>query len=291
MQAYTDLLYIAGPDREIFVVEAASPPMGHCKRDFCAGRLRLDGSCNQPDCTLYRAGKRHLVRDWINKTRARLGTPPKMKKPKKRMYAKMRVMTTPKTKRARSASSLGEDAQETDPAANHRVVSQSSPSTIQRNVSANVLSNGDAAGGRNAITHVDMPDVLELLALTPEMPPRRMRNLFKLNGKADTDDFSSPPSVRDLGFAISSLYENVADQIGEPRALALYSSMSGVLQSVPPQMSMSPLADWLAACFYLGWELAGSCQLEEPRIITGASEEDVKRCALRLMELMSTSES
>ena len=263
--------------------------MGHCKRDYCAGRLRLDGSCNQPGCALYRVSKRGRIREWINKARIRLGTPPKFKKSKKRIYAKMRLMTTPKTNRARSASTPEGDAEEIDPVSN-RVTSQSSPTTV--NFNARVLSNGGASTlhmNCNIITRVDMPDVLELLALTPEQPARTMQIFFKFVGKADVDDFCSPPVVRDLGLQLASVYENVEDQIGEPRALALYSAMTGVLQSVPPRMPMSPLADWVAACFYLGWELAGSCQLQKPAIITGASDEDVKRCALQLMQLMSES--
>jgi hypothetical protein len=73
--------------------------------------------------------------------------------------------------------------------------------------------------------------------------------------------------------------------LGEPRALALYSTISGILQKLPADAMFTPAESFLAALFYIAWELAGTASAE-PVIIRSAPKKDVMACVFKLMNYM-----
>ena len=244
--------------------------MGNCKRDHCAGTLRRDGSCSQEGCTLHRPSRRG--QHWIaTAARKFLQTPFKAKKPKNRHCQKAPVPTTPKTKKKPSPNTPTTTATSSARMSIDPVPTENTPSTPS------------VAG---AITEpiIDI-DILDH-ALVPEDNARMFRNCFRFRAINSPDDILAPMRVCHLGCAVAAHYEKMLQEIGEPRALAVFSNISGILQKVPSQATFSPLHLYVAACFYLGWELAGSWSQREPSVIASANNNDVKRCALELLSFL-----
>jgi hypothetical protein len=84
----------------------------------------------------------------------------------------------------------------------------------------------------------------------------------------------------------------VAIEVGEARALAVYSSMSGILAKVPPWENFgdaTAIKIYVAALFYIGWELAGSVELPGgPSIIFTVQRAHLMSAVYRFLGYMSS---
>ena len=243
--------------------------MGNCKRDNCVGTLRRDGSCSQEGCVLHRPSLRGQCWKWISKATKKLRTPLKLKRPKTRHHQKAPVATTPKTTRTQPS---------TPPTA-------TTPACISIHTSPTETTlNTPSAAFEAESFNVDF-DVLDN-ALVPEAHVRLLRNCFRFRAPSPDDNDSNlllaPTGVNSLGLAVAAHYDTILGEKGEPRTLSVFSGISGILQKIPSGPTFSPQHLYVAACFYLGWELAGSWAQKEPTIIANANHSDVKRCALEL---------
>lgn len=235
--------------------------MGNCNRDNCAGTLRRDGSCSQQGCALHRPSFRGQCWTWLGKTVNKLRTPVKLKKPRKRRRKKAPPSPTTITK----ATTIDMSSIQASPTA-------TTPSTPSAAVVAEAFSIES--------------DILDH-ALSPEAPVRLLRNCFRFRTPSPDDaDFLVPTGVNSLGLAVASHYYTLLGEIGEPRTLSVFSNISGILQKIPSDTKFLPQGLYVAACFYLGWELAGSWLQKEPNIIASENPSDVKRCALELLNFL-----
>jgi hypothetical protein len=110
------------------------------------------------------------------------------------------------------------------------------------------------------------PDLLELLGHVPENLVNRLCEHFRFSAKPHPK-YDSEDAVCALGRGVAAFYPGVVKLVGEPRALAVFGSISGILQKVPVGAKLSPMRAYIAACFYLGWELVGSYELTGPEAL------------------------
>lgn len=92
-------------------------------------------------------------------------------------------------------------------------------------------------------------------------------------------------TLKYLSALVAHHYSVEVAALGEPRALALYSTISGILQKLPADAMFTPAESFLAALFYIAWELAGTASAE-PAIIRSAPKKDVMACVFKLMNYM-----
>jgi hypothetical protein len=255
-----------------FVQARAAMVSSYCKRDYCTGRKRLDGTCSEKGCVDYRQSRRGLHKIIIQKAQAPVRTPLKIKKPKKRIHVKATLMTTPKRK----------GPERIDPSPEKAISASSSTSS---GMALSPQSDVSTAASTPEAMRATL-DTLDFSLVAEDTG--QLRDLFRFKAPVD-EEVASTPCVRNLALEVASHYSSLVHQVGEPCALAIFGAISGILQKVPPQLELRPLHTYVGACFYLGWELCGSWQYRVPVINTNASEQDVNKCAMRLLEIMATS--
>lgn len=96
-------------------------------------------------------------------------------------------------------------------------------------------------------------------------------------------------NLRHLAMKIGDHFPVLMREVGEPRALQVYSCISGVLQTLPDDVGVSfkPERIFITALLYIGWELAGSWQYRRPSSINSASDKDVMPCVYRILNYMT----
>jgi len=97
-------------------------------------------------------------------------------------------------------------------------------------------------------------------------------------------------SVKLLAAEVAKHWPAVLKDLGEPRALAVYSSMSGILQNVSARDTFGDedrIKTYVAALFYVAWELAGSAESNGPSVMRSAPKADVMRAAYRWIDYLS----
>ena len=94
-----------------------------------------------------------------------------------------------------------------------------------------------------------------------------------------------------LAAEVARCFPEVVIEVGEARALAVYSSMSGILAKVPPWENFgdaTAIKIYVAALFYIGWELAGSVDiLGGPSIIFAVQRAHLMSAVYRFLRYMS----
>ena len=96
-------------------------------------------------------------------------------------------------------------------------------------------------------------------------------------------------SLRLLAAEVGKRFPKIVVELGEPRALAVYSSMSGILAKVPPSDTFGDatgIKTHVAALFYIGWELAGSAERDGPSIIFTVEKACRMRAVYRFLNYM-----
>ena len=97
-------------------------------------------------------------------------------------------------------------------------------------------------------------------------------------------------SVKLLAAEVAKHWPAVMKELGEPRALAVYSSMSGILQNVPSRDTFGDadrIKTYVAALFYVAWELAGSAESNGPSVMRSAPKANVMSAVFRWIDYLS----
>ena len=132
-------------------------------------------------------------------------------------------------------------------------------------------------------------DIADQFCLTPE-GDLRMTCFFKFVTTAPHD--CEPGSLNLLAAEVARCFPEVAIEVGEARALAVYSSMSGILAKVPPWENFgdaTAIKIYVAALCYIGWELAGSVDiLDGPSIIFTVQRAHLMSAVHRFLGYMSS---
>ena len=251
-----------------------------CKVAGCYARCRLDGSCSSSSCSLYRKSKRSLLNNWVRKAKAFLKTPSpesvKNKRLRKRLVVKQRPPHSP------PADAILSDF--ASPAALESSAAAGSPEESHYNV-INITASSSSASideEREAIKDAIMEDN----GLVPEDHFSTLRNFFEFGSMTEP---GSEGTLQGMVARVASVYPKVCSEVGEPRALAVYSNISGILQKLPQHSLFLPSRVYVAALFYLAWEMAGSWDGDSvgPAIIRSAPQKDVVAGVCTLMNLMN----
>jgi hypothetical protein len=132
-------------------------------------------------------------------------------------------------------------------------------------------------------------DIADLFCLTPE-GDLRMTCFFKFVTTAPHN--CEPGSLNLLAAEVARCFPEVVIEVGEARALAVYSSMSGILAKVPPCENFgdaTAIKIYVAALFYIGWELAGSVEVPGgPSIIFMVQRAHLMSAVYRFLGYMSS---
>ena len=254
--------------------------MGKCKLLDCPGRLRLDGSCSAPLCPLYRPSKRPHCNTWILKAK---------------MFLKSLLSKKKKSKSMRRLRICSKRAPESPPS--DKVFSRESPvissssSQKQKHRPGQTLQpavcnegDDDACRAQDALKD----DIMEKLVLLGECDDvRHLRCFFKFRSQRDDPLLYVDGSLECLSAAVGSYFDKAVEEVGEPRALAMYSNISGILQKLPSGTVLLPSKNYVASLFYLGWELAGSWEQNSPSIITTGSQAEVLAGVYKLMNMIN----
>lgn len=132
-----------------------------------------------------------------------------------------------------------------------------------------------------------LKDAIEQCFLVPEAGDvRSLRNFFDFATMLDAPRCYNSGTLELVAARVALQFQSLVAEVGEPRALAVYSSISGVLQKVSSQDAFLPTQAFVAALFYLGWELAGSWEGTEPAIIRSAPRQQVVDAVYTLMSYM-----
>ncbi len=114
---------------------------------------------------------------------------------------------------------------------------------------------------------------------------------FKFVTTATCNYYDEPGSLNLLAAEVARCFPEVVIEVGEPRALAVYSSMSGILAKVPPWENFgdaTAIKIHVAALFYIGLKLAGSVDiLDGPSIIVMVPIEHLMSAVHRFLGYMS----
>ena len=254
-----------------------------CGLPDCKTRCRSDGSCSSSSCLLYRPSKRTLVRAWMQKARAFLKTPSPTpvkksckKKIRRRLCSKQAPAPTPHSQPAIPITDFGspsDAAAELPECPGATVISGNSSSSVSESID-----------DRETIK-----DAIMDACLVPEARFSSLNNFFKF-GSMHNDD---PQALKEGTFQrvvarVALEFPQVCTEVGEPRALAVYSNISGIFQKISPDSWFFPSRTYIAAIFYLGWELAGSWDSDSdgPAIIRSAPQKDVVAGVYTLINLM-----
>jgi len=119
-----------------------------------------------------------------------------------------------------------------------------------------------------------------------------IQSFFHLHtAAADHSGHFEPGSVKLLAARVAKHWPVVVQELGEPRALAVYSSMSGILQKVPPcdtfGNAVYSIEAYVAALLYVGWELAGSAESEGPSVMHTVPQARLMHCVYRFLGYIS----
>lgn len=132
-------------------------------------------------------------------------------------------------------------------------------------------------------------DAIMDACLVPEARFSSLKNFFKFCSLHD----DGPQSLKEGTFErvvarVALEFPKVCTEVGEPRALAVYSAISGIFQKISPGSLFFPSRTYVAASFYLGWELAGSWDSDSdgPAIMRSAPQKDVVAGVYSLMNMM-----
>lgn len=272
------------------------PPCPSCG----GGRLRLDGTCPFELCVKFRKSKRALCSGWLNVTDRETEDLENAKNPvkhsqrtplrriKKRFRCKQAPSTaaTPAVKAVFTSSHNNNVSIETQTEAlagpeAAGCLSSSPPSTASPSSSSSSLY---VAGGA-AEAAAAIQDMIEQCMLVPERKVGTLNCMFQLRTATFEPCSFKNGSLKYLSALVAYRYSVEVAALGEPRALALYSSISGILQQLPANAMFSPAESYLAALFYIAWELAGTASAE-PAIIRSAPQKDVMACVFNLMNYM-----
>ena len=180
------------------------------------------------------------------------------------------------------------------PVAGVAVIDESSPAPAVSNLPAAAIDIGKARSDMamsSASTLVDdneaLKDAMEQCVLVSEADNvRSLRNFFDFATMLDAPRRYNSGTLELVAARVALQFQSLVAEVGEPRALAVYSSISGILQKVPSQDVFLPTQAFVAALFYLGWELAGSWEGNEPAIIRSAPRQQVVDAVYTLMSYM-----
>ena len=131
-------------------------------------------------------------------------------------------------------------------------------------------------------------NMTEMHFLTPEEEHYMLTSFFKFDTTVAPVDCERG-SLRLLAAEVGKHFPKIVVELGEPRALAVYSSMSGILAKVPPWDTFGDEAGikiHVAALFYIGWELAGSAERDGPSIISTVEKACRMRAVYRFLKSM-----
>ena len=175
------------------------------------------------------------------------------------------------------------------PVAGVAVIDESSPAPAVSNLPAAAIDIGKARSDMamsSASTLVDdneaLKDAMEQCVLVSEADNvRSLRNFFDFATMLDAPRRYNSGTLELVAARVALQFQSLVAEVGEPRALAVYSSISGILQKVPSQDVFLP-----PQAFYLGWELAGSWEGNEPAIIRSAPRQQVVDAVYTLMSYM-----
>ena len=117
-----------------------------------------------------------------------------------------------------------------------------------------------------------------------------LQSFFQFATAAAGHPGSEEGTVKLLAAEVAKHWPVVLKDLGEPRALAVYSSMSGILQKVSARDTFGDegcIKTYVAALFYVAWELAGSAESNGPSVMRSAPKADVMRAAFRWIDYLS----
>jgi hypothetical protein len=117
--------------------------------------------------------------------------------------------------------------------------------------------------------------------------PANFRDFFKILSHRTPSRYFEPGGLNRLASLVAEELPSVTLGIGEPRALAVYGSISGILQKLPVAGVFQPEQVYVAALFYIAWELVGSFELEGPEIMHAAPLPDVMKAVYEILGWMA----
>ena len=133
-----------------------------------------------------------------------------------------------------------------------------------------------------------LKDAVEQCILVPEVDNAHdLCTFFDFATMRESPRHHKPGSLESVTARVAFHFQALVLEVGEPRAMAVYSSISGILQKVPSADIFLPTDAFVAALFYLGWELAGSWEGVEPAIIKSAPHQQVVDAVYAFMSYMT----
>ena len=133
--------------------------------------------------------------------------------------------------------------------------------------------------------------IIDLAASVPENRFDTLQNFFQFEpilARFDLSSLRKEGSLQWLAATTGLEYSSVCKQVGEPRALQVYSNISAILQKQPPDVVFQPGKTYVVALLYLGWELAGSWGADSngPSILRSVPHKEVLAGVCVLMNHM-----
>ena len=225
-----------------------------CKLPDCCGYNRLDNSCSSRACSLYRPSKRTLLNTWVYKLKrsaASSQTPPKMLLRSARRYCRRLGFKQPL------------------PDSTPPGLTSTTAVTINHVVLGTTAADQDDGGSSSVATEClkgSIQDAVMDMALVPETDrPRAWFTPF-LAIKLDHQPSLQEGCLSHLAYLTALEYADICNEVGEPRALQVYSRISSLLQKQPPDRVYMPTNDYVVALLYVAWELAGSWECGVPKV-------------------------
>ena len=251
------------------------------KHPVCNARCRLDGS-SLSSCSLYRPSKRTLLNAWVRKARAFFKTPSPTTA--KKSVKKIRRRFCGKQAPAPPTHSPPADA----------ILDFGSPSDAAAELPecpgfTVILGNSSSSVPESVDDREAIKDAIMDACWVPEARFSSLNNFFKFGSLRNDDPQALKEGTLQCVVARVALeFPKVCTEVGEPRALAVYGNISDIFQKLSPVSLFFPSQTYVAASFYLGWELAGSWASDSdgPAIIRSAPQKDVVAVVYMLMNLM-----
>ena len=132
-------------------------------------------------------------------------------------------------------------------------------------------------------------DALHACVLVPQGDASALKDFFKMScGRAFSGRFDAG-GLNCLASLLAEAWPDVLQEIGEPRALAIFGSLSGILQKMPVNGKFFPEDVYVSAMFLIAWELAGSYDIDGPKIIDRSLRADVLNVVYKILGWMASS--
>lgn len=270
------------------------------------GRLRTDGSCPFELCPSFRKSKRPTCGTWLkhkkkkNKDdidetkhvvvpsiKADKEQTPSQRTPLRRVIRK-RIWVK---RAARSRISAAETVEAVFSSRCNDVSTQTQKETAAKEAAGGSLPAAPSssalqfAGGEGEQADT-IQDMIDQCHLVPEKVLAAQHCFFNFRTASSEPSSVKHGSLQYLAALVAFRYSVEVRALGEPRALAIYSTISGILQKLPPTGVFLPAPAYLAALFYIAWELAGTASAAEPAVIAAAPMADVMACVFKVLNYM-----